>query len=105
MLRTHTCGELKKEHKDQEAVLCGWVHRRRDHGKLIFIDVRDRYGLTQVVFVPSVSLEAHKVAQELGPEFVVKITGKVGLRPKNNINPEMPTGEIELAATKLEILN
>ena len=77
MLRTHTCGELRKEHKDQTVSLCGWVHRRRDHGKLIFIDVRDRYGLTQVVFVPSVGPEAHKIAQELGPEFVVKVTGKV----------------------------
>ena len=104
-MRTHTCGELNKEHKDQEATLCGWVHRRRDHGKLIFIDVRDRYGLTQVVFVPSVGPEAHKVAQGLGPEFVVKITGKVGIRPKGNINPDLLTGEVELVATQLEILN
>ncbi len=105
MLRTHTCGELTKEHKDQEVTLCGWVHRRRDHGKLIFIDLRDRYGLTQVVFVPSVGPDAHKIAQGLGAEFVVRLTGKVGLRPKANINPDLPTGEVELAATKLEILN
>ena len=77
MLRTHTCGELNKEHKDQEITLCGWIHRRRDHGKLIFIDLRDRYGITQVVFVPSVSPSAHQLAQTLGPEFVVKIIGKV----------------------------
>ncbi len=105
MIRTHTCGELNKSHADQTATLCGWVHRRRDHGKLIFIDIRDRYGLTQVVFIPSVGPEAHKIAQELGPEFVVKITGKVGLRPPKMINDKIATGEIELAATELIILN
>ncbi|MFA5060489.1 MAG: aspartate--tRNA ligase [Candidatus Omnitrophota bacterium] len=105
MMRTHTCGELNKSNIDQTATLCGWVHRRRDHGKLIFIDIRDRYGLTQVVFIPSVSKDAHKIAQELGPEFVIKITGKVGPRPKGTDNPKLPTGEIEIAATELEILN
>ncbi len=105
MLRTHTCGELRKEHKDQIVTLCGWVHRRRDHGKLIFIDIRDRYGITQVVFVPSVSPEAHDLAQTLGPEYVVKITGKVGVRPPKNVNPDIPTGETELCAEGLEILN
>lgn len=105
MLRTHTCGELNKEHKDKEVVLCGWVHRRRDHGKLIFIDIRDRYGLTQVVFVPSVSKEAHEEAQKLGPEFVVKVTGSVNVRPEKNVNPDLPTGCIEVCATELEILN
>lgn len=105
MLRTHTCGELRKEHKDQEVTLCGWVHRRRDHGKLIFIDIRDRYGITQVVFVPSVCPEAHTQAQQLGPEFVVKIIGKVGVRPPKNINADIATGEIELAAQQLEIFN
>ncbi len=105
MLRTHTCGELRKEHKDQTVTLCGWVHRRRDHGKLIFIDIRDRYGLTQVVFVPSVSKEAHDEAQKLGPEFVVKLTGSVNVRPPKNVNPDIATGEIELCANGLEILN
>lgn len=105
MLRTHTCGQLRKEHANQEVTLCGWVAARRDHGKLIFIDVRDRYGLTQVVFVPSVSKEAHEVAQKLGPEFVVKLTGKVNVRPDRMVNKDLPTGEIELTATGLEILN
>jgi aspartyl-tRNA synthetase len=105
MLRTHTCGELNKNFKDQEVVLCGWVHGRRDHGKLIFIDVRDRYGLTQVVFVPGVSKQAHDTAQQLGPEFVVKITGKVNVRPEKNVNPNMATGDVEICATALEILN
>src|SRR3989338_4265078 len=105
MLRTHTCGELRKEHKDQIVTLCGWVHRRRDHGKLIFIDIRDRYGVTQVVFVPSVAPQAHTTARQLGPEFVVKITGTVTVRPPKNINPQIPTGEIELCAQGLEIFN
>ena len=87
-MRTHTCGELNKNFKDQTATLCGWVHRRRDHGKLIFIDIRDRYGITQVVFVPSVSPEAHTQAQQLGPEFVVRITGTVNVRPPKNVNPD-----------------
>ena len=72
MLRTHTCGELNKSHVDQTVTLCGWVHRRRDHGKLIFIDIRDRYGLTQIVFIPKMAPEAHKIASGLGLEFVVK---------------------------------
>jgi aspartyl-tRNA synthetase len=105
MLRTHTCGELRKEHKDQTVTLCGWVHRRRDHGKLTFIDIRDRYGVTQVVFVPSVAKLAHEKAQTLGPEFVVQIKGTVNVRPPKNVNPELATGETELLALELEILN
>jgi aspartyl-tRNA synthetase len=104
-MRTHTCGELNPDLKDQEVTLCGWVHRRRDHGKLIFIDIRDRYGITQVVFVPSVSPQAHAEAQKLGPEFVVKIKGTVNVRPPKNVNPDAPTGAIELLAKELEILN
>ncbi len=105
MLRSHTCGELRKEYKDKCVTLCGWVHRRRDHGKLTFIDIRDRYGLTQAVFVPSICPQAHQLAQALGPEFVVKITGKVSVRPPKNVNPQIATGEIELVAEDLEILN
>jgi len=105
MLRSHTCGELRKEHGDQEVTLCGWVASRRDHGKLIFIDVRDRYGITQVVFVPSVSKEAHQTAEKLGPEFVVKITGKVAVRPDKMVNQDHKTGEVEVCAEALEILN
>lgn len=105
MLRTHTCGELRKEHGQQEVTLCGWVSARRDHGKLIFIDIRDRYGISQVVFIPSVSKEAHDIAQKLGPEFVIRVTGKVSIRPPKMVNPNVPTGEVELCAEKLEILN
>ena len=105
MLRTHTCGELRKEQGGEKATLCGWVAARRDHGKLIFIDIRDRYGMTQVVFVPSVSKEAHDVAQKLGPEFVIKVTGEVVVRPEKMINPDIGTGEVEICAEALEILN
>ncbi len=105
MLRTHTCGELRKEHGEQTVTLCGWVAARRDHGKLIFIDIRDRYGITQVVFVPSVSKEAHEVASKLGPEFVIKVTGSVTVRPAKMVNKDIGTGEVELCATGLEILN
>lgn len=105
MLRTHTCGQLRKENGKEEVILCGWVAGRRDHGKLIFIDIRDRYGLTQVVFIPSVSKEAHEVASKLGPEFVIRVTGTVSVRPDKMINKNIPTGEIELCATALEILN
>jgi len=105
MLRTHTCGELRKKDGNQEATLCGWVSARRDHGKLIFIDIRDRYGLTQVVFVPSVSREAHDIAQKLGPEFVIKVTGKVSVRPPKMVNTDVATGDVELCAEQLEILN
>lgn len=105
MLRTHTCGELRKEHHQKEVTLCGWVAARRDHGKLIFIDIRDRYGVTQVVFVPSVNAQAHAKAQGLGPEFVVRVTGKVAARPAKMVNPGIATGEVELCAEGLEILN
>jgi aspartyl-tRNA synthetase len=105
MLRTHTCGEIRKDHGKREVSLCGWVAARRDHGKLIFIDIRDRYGVTQVVFVPSVSPEAHAAASRLGPEFVIKVTGKVSVRPDRMVNKDLSTGEVELCATALEILN
>ena len=82
MLRTHTCGELNKNFKDQEVVLCGWVHRRRDQGKLIFIDVRDRYGKTQVVAGQGT----------FKSEECVRVTGTVDRRPKGTENPKLPTG-------------
>ncbi len=105
MLRTHTCGELNKKHGNEKVFLCGWVAARRDHGKLIFIDIRDRYGITQVVFIPSVGPEAHAVAQKLGPEYVVRVGGTVAIRPPKMINSEIATGEIEVSAQELEILN
>lgn len=104
MLRTNTCGELKKEHVGQVVTLCGWVHRRRDHGGIIFIDLRDRYGLTQVTFHPE-SGEAHETANKLRSEWVIKISGKVIARPAEMVNPKLATGEIEIEATELEILS
>ncbi len=105
MLRTHTCGELRASDMDKEVVLCGWVAVRRDHGKLIFIDLRDRWGLTQVVFLPKDCPEAYKKAQDLRSEFVVRVTGKVNKRPANTVNSKLATGEVEVLAKDLEILN
>jgi len=105
MLRTHTCGELNTADKGKQVTLCGWVANRRDHGKLIFIDIRDRYGLTQVVFIPKESGEAYKLAQELRNEFVIKLTGLVNSRPTGTINSKLATGEVEILALQLEILN
>jgi aspartyl-tRNA synthetase len=105
MLRTHTCGQLNKNDSGKEVTLCGWVATRRDHGKLIFVDLRDRYGITQVTFIPSQAGESYKAAQELRAEFVVRVSGVVNSRPANNVNPNLPTGEIELLAKNVEILN
>ncbi len=104
MLRTHTCGQLNVSNVSEKVTLCGWVARRRDHGKLIFIDLRDRYGFTQVVFSPSDSGEAYKQAQGLRSEFVVKVTGAVNKRPQGTLNQKLATGEIEVLAQTLEIL-
>lgn len=105
MLRTHTCGQLNRADTGKQVTLCGWVARRRDHGKLIFIDLRDRYGFTQVVFIPKESGEAHRLAQELRSEFVIKLSGVVNKRPDGTINSKLPTGEIEILAKELQILN
>lgn len=105
MLRTHTCGELNESNIGSTATLCGWVHRRRDHGKLVFIDVRDRWGLTQVVFVPSMDKEIHAKALDLRSEFVIRVSGEVNKRPKGTENPKIPTGMVEICAKELEILN
>ena len=92
MLRTHTCGQLRALDTGKEVTLCGWVATRRDHGKLVFIDIRDRYGLTQVVFIPQESGKAYELAQDLRNEFVIKLKGKVNKRPAGTINPKLPTG-------------
>jgi len=105
MLRTHTCGELRATDMNKEVTLCGWVAARRDHGKLVFIDLRDRYGLTQIVFIPKESGQSYSQAQDLRSEFVIKITGRVNARPKGTINPKLGTGQVEVLVQKLEILN
>lgn len=105
MKRTSTCNQLRSDNAGQETVLNGWVNRRRDHGGLIFVDLRDRYGITQVVFNPDRAVEAHRIAGQLRSEFVIAVRGEVGLRPDGTINPEIPTGTIELIAEELEILS
>ena len=103
--RTHTCGELRAAAAGQTVTLMGWVNRRRDHGNLIFLDLRDRYGITQIVLDKEISPEGHPKAEHVRPEYVVAAIGKVRLRDQDAINPKMPTGEIEVAATELLILN
>ncbi|RJP67840.1 MAG: aspartate--tRNA ligase [Candidatus Abyssobacteria bacterium SURF_17] len=103
--RTHYCGELRIEHSNRTVTLAGWVHRRRDHGNLIFIDLRDRTGLVQVVFNPQVDSAAHELAQRLRTEFVIAVTGAVSARPKEAINEKLVTGEIEVFAHKLDLLS
>jgi len=105
MFRTHTCGQLNANAAGKDVTLCGWVARRRDHGKLIFIDMRDRTGFTQIVFIPKESGEAYKLAQDLRNEFVIKLSGVVNKRPAGTINEKLATGEIEVLAKELEILN
>jgi nondiscriminating aspartyl-tRNA synthetase len=92
-------------HIGKEITVQGWIHARRDHGKLIFIDIRDRSGLLQVVFNPKVSEAAHKVASQLHPEDIISITGKINKRPEKLINPKIPSGTVELVATNAEILS
>src|SRR5881227_2373715 len=105
MRRTHSCGDLRPSDVGRTALLMGWVHRRRDLGGVIFIHLRDRDGITQLVFYESENKEAHARAQELSSEFVIAVTGRVKLRTPDTINPNIATGEVELAVEKLWILN
>src|SRR5499425_3301753 len=101
--RTHYCGALRTADADRDATVMGWVHRRRDLGNLLFLDVRDRAGIVQIVFNKETQPEAHAKAEQARSEYVVAIEGKVVKREK--VNPEISTGEIELVANKLYILN
>ncbi len=103
MLRTATLGELTKKQIGDEVTLAGWVHRRRDHGGLIFIDLRDRYGLTQIVFHPD-QADIFKVAETARPEWVLQVTGQVRARPAGTINRDLSTGEIEVSVSSVEVL-
>ena len=103
--RTHRCGELRAEQDGQDVVLMGWVNRRRDHGNLIFLDLRDRTGITQVVLDKELSGEAHAKAEAARPEYVVAVKGRVRLRGEGLTNPNMPTGAIEVVAKELLLLN
>ena len=103
-MRTHYCGELNRSHIDQQVTLCGWAHRRRDHGGVIFIDLRDNKGLAQIVIDPDTA-EAFKIAESIRNEYVLKITCKVRMRPAGTVNKNLPTGEVEMLASEVEILN
>ena len=103
-MRSHYCGQINASHIDQEVELCGWVHRRRDHGGVIFIDLRDREGLVQVVYDPDLP-EVFSVAEQVRNEYVLRIKGRVRARPEGTVNPDMATGEIEVLGQQLEVLN
>jgi aspartyl-tRNA synthetase len=105
MLKSHNCGELRAEHEGQTVTLAGWVNRRRDHGGVTFLDLRDRSGLVQVVANPEISKEAHLAATDVRNEWVVQVEGIVQLRPEGMQNPDLPTGEIEVMVDKLWVLN
>ena len=104
-IRTHTCGELREQHVDEKVVLNGWVDRRRDLGGLIFIWLRDRYGITQIVFEPDINRDSYELAKKLRGEFVISIQGIVRKRPEDAINKELETGKIDVLADQLIILN
>jgi len=103
-MRSHMCGEINEQHLDQQIELCGWCHRRRDHGGVIFVDLRDRDGLVQVVFDPD-RAEAFRLAETVRSEFVLRVVGKVRMRPAGTENAGLPTGAIEVLASEVEILN
>jgi len=103
--RTHLCGELRAANAGQQVVLMGWVNRRRDHGNLIFLDLRDRSGISQIVLDKELTPDGHLKGEQVRPEYVVAAVGKVRLRDADAINPKMPTGEIEIEATELRVLN
>jgi aspartyl-tRNA synthetase len=105
VLKSHFCGELRKEHVGQDVELAGWVNRRRDHGNLIFIDLRDSRGLVQVVFNPAQAPQAHAVADQVRPEYVIQVKGGVTARRPGTENRSLPTGEIEVQAREAAILN
>ncbi|MDA0264292.1 MAG: aspartate--tRNA ligase [Chloroflexi bacterium] len=105
MLRSADCGSLRRENDGDQVTLAGWVGRRRDHGGIIFLDLRDRSGIAQVVFNPETAADAARIAEEVRPEWVVQVKGTVNRRPEGSDNPAIPTGEIEVMATELTVLN
>ena len=105
MHKSIDCGSLRKTHLSQDVTLAGWVHRRRDHGNIIFLDLRDRSGLIQVVFDPKSAPQAHNIAESVRNEWVLKIKGVVSNRPEGTVNPDMPTGDVEILANDIEIMS
>jgi aspartyl-tRNA synthetase len=104
-LRTHACGELRPSHAGAEVVLCGWVAHRRDHGGVIFLDLRDRVGIVQVVFHPEAAPEAYRAADATRGEWVVRVEGELRMRPEGTANPNLGTGEVEVVARSLDVLS
>jgi aspartyl-tRNA synthetase len=105
MYKTHTCGELNATHTNQQVTIAGWVHRRRDHGGVIFLDLRDRYGIVQVTINPNLSKETLDAVSNVRMEWVLQVTGTVQKRPAGMQNPKMQTGEVEVIAESVEVLN
>ncbi len=105
MLKSHSCGELNRDYVGVRVTLAGWVNRRRDHGGLIFIDLRDRGGVVQVVFNPEISESCHEIANSVRSEYVVRVSGEVGLRPPGTENPKLATGDVEVIASSVDVLN
>ena len=105
MMRSHRCGDLRGDHAGEEVTLCGWVHTRRDHGGVTFIDLRDTYGLVQVVFSQDAAPEVHALGESLRSEYCIRVTGRVRMRPEGTRNDKLPTGEVEVAAADAEILS
>ena len=104
-MRTHTCGELRNTNVGKEVTLCGWVQVRRDHGGVIFIDLRDRFGITQIVFEPGHNAKTHETASDLRREDCVKVTGHIRARKEGMANANLGTGDIELFVDHLEVLS
>src|SRR6478672_1050961 len=105
MLKTHTCGELTRQQIGQHVTLAGWLHRRRDHGGLIFIDLRDRFGLTQVTIGAEADTAVHEAATQARSEYVLQVSGVVQARPEGFENPNLSNGAIEVIADQFTILN
>jgi len=105
MYKTNTCGELRSKDAGTEVTLAGWVNRRRVLGGINFVDLRDRFGMIQVVTDPTIYPEIHQALEEVRPEWVIQVKGIVRLRPEGLANPNMPTGEIEVLATSVKVLN
>ena len=105
MLRTHDCGELTVKDVSGEVCLAGWISASRDHGEIIFMDLRDKHGITQIVFDPEKNKEAHKKAHELRIEYCVRISGQVSMRPEGTVNEKIPTGAIEVEVAEIEVFS
>ncbi|MCK4851528.1 MAG: aspartate--tRNA ligase [Candidatus Omnitrophica bacterium] len=105
MMRTHNCGELKREHVSKKVFLCGWICSRRDHGEIIFMDIRDKHGITQIVFDPEKNKDAHRKAHMVRNEYCVGVSGVVFQRPEGTVNPKISTGKIEVEVDEIEVFS